>query len=183
MKAHHLGVVALTVVAVAMVAIPVVASEASTVAPCTSAQLAITGVAAQGAAVSAGEVVVYHNRSAVACSLHGYPTVVMLGDAAHRALLARDERNGYLGGWSGYSSKSGPTPLPTVDLRAHGGVASSLIQWVGCSTGQQRGCVIYHDWWVEPPGATRPVDLRGTALVLRYPSANPVVPGNSGIAS
>ena len=75
------------------------AAHATRASACTSAQLTLTGVAAEGTAVSAGEIVDYHNVSGVACSLHGYPTVVMLGDAAGRALLARDERDGYLGGW------------------------------------------------------------------------------------
>ncbi len=175
---------ALTVLALAWVVVPASgATSATTPTPCTSAQLAVTGVAAEGAAVSAGEIVRYRNVSDAACTLHGYPIVVMLGDSAHRALLARDERDGYLGGWGGYSSTSGPTPLPVVELRARGGVASSLIQWVGCSTGQQPGCVLYHRWWVEPPGGTRPVELRGDGLLLRYPSANPVVPGARGTAS
>lgn len=147
---------------------------------CRDTQLAITGVEAPGAAVTAGWVVRYKNVTATACTLTGYPNIVGVNFVTGKSFAAAHRRNGYIGGWQrSYSGE--PKPLPTVVLRAQSGVASSMVEYLGASPAPS--CPIVTSLWVNVPGGTRPFVLKVSTLVCGQFNANPIVPGTAGWAN
>ncbi|HEY5265990.1 MAG TPA: DUF4232 domain-containing protein [Acidimicrobiales bacterium] len=153
---------------------------ATAVARCRDTQLATTGVEASGAAVTTGWVVRYKNVSATACTLTGYPNIVGVNFETGKSFAATHRRNGYIGGWQrSYSGK--PKPLPTVVLTARGGVASSMVEYLGASPAPS--CPIVTSLWVNVPGGARPFVLKVSTVVCGQFNANPIVPGNAGWAN
>jgi len=72
------------------------------------------------------------------CTLSGYPSVKMTGAAKTASVVvARKTQNGYLGGLGGTGAA---LALPVVKLRAHGGIASSMVE--GDDTPPQRRHVL-----------------------------------------
>jgi hypothetical protein len=157
-----------------------VRADAAALPRCRDTQLAITGVEAPGAAVTAGWIVRYMNVAASACTLTGYPNIVAVNFVTGKSFAAAHQRNGSIGGWRrSYSGQ--PKALPTVVLRARKGVASSMVEYLGASPAPS--CPIVTSLWVNVPGGTRPFVLKVSTLVCGYFSANPIVPGTAGWAN
>jgi hypothetical protein len=149
---------------------------------CRDTQLVVTGVQANGAAVTDGWVVRYKNASATACTLEGYPNVVEMIFATGKSQAAKREHFGYIGGWQ-RSRIGAPKSLPTVVLRARTGVASSMVEWVSTGTAQGSSCPVFTSLWVNVPGGTRAYVMKSWMLVCTYLEANPFVPGDVGWAN
>ena len=138
-----------------------------------------------------GEILIFQNRSSVACQNFGFALVrVPLGSgplsnqngAAKRSapgssVNAIDQMNSYAGGISG-SVPNQRLTLPVVSLLAYSGSASATIVWN--EEGASKACP-----WI------RSIDLRwkvsGVRLQLSYPhllcrgiDVTPIVPGSSG---
>ncbi len=147
--------------------------------PCRVGQLVATpGVSPASAAVTNAAVIVFRNVSARACTLHGYAHVVAMAARGTPRAVARDERDGYLGGWMGFR-RGVALPPPTVTLRARGGEASEMVQVTGGI-----GCPVIAVLWVTIPGGREAVRVAAQMMAcLRFgASVNPIVPGATGSA-
>ena len=148
-------------------------SEVALVLPrCVATQLRVSGLEANGAAVSAGWIVRLRNASAHSCSLSGYPSVKGINQWNGAVLTAAHTRNSYIGGWN--SSK----PVPTVDLKAKGGVASFLIDFV--SNNNYRACPYVTRLRVSIPRSTTVFILKARLQVCKFFQVHPFVPGLTG---
>ena len=149
------------------------ASEAAGGLPrCNATQLRVSGLEANGAAVTGGWIVRLRNVSAHACTLSGYPTVRGINLWNGAALTAAHTVNSYIGGW--LSGKA----LPTVDLKAKGGVASFLIDFVG--NNNYRACPYVTSFRVSVPHSTTVFPLKSRLQVCKYFQVHPFVPGQTG---
>jgi hypothetical protein len=149
------------------------ATEVPLVVPrCAATQLRVSGIEANGAAVSAGWIVRLRNASAHSCTLSSYPSVRGINQWNGAVLTAAHTRNSYIGGWN--SSK----PVPTVDLKAKGGVASFLIDFV--TNNNYRACPYVIMLRVSIPRSTNIFTLKSRLQVCKYFQVHPFVPGLSG---
>ena len=125
------------------------AANAGVMSVCEANQVRIT---VDGGSAGAGHIGIQFrvkNRTALSCSLRGYPTVVLL-DTARRPLPTTDR-------WGGPDYLSGSRPVRTVRL-APGGSAYFIMEWVHFPEPGQT-CPTGRSLLILPPGAA-------TALVL-----------------
>lgn len=149
------------------------ASEVAVGLPrCAATQLRVSGLEANGAAVSAGWIVRLRNASAHACTLSGYPSVRGINQWNGAVLTAAHTLNSYIGGWP--SGKA----IPTVDLKAKGGVASFLIDFV--TNNNYRACPYVTSLRVSVPHSTTVFTLKSRLQVCKYFQVHPFVPGLTG---
>jgi len=140
---------------------------------CNATQLRVSGIDANGAAVTGGWIVRLRNVSGHACSLTGYPSVQGVNQWNGAVLTAAHTRDSYIGGWQ--SNK----PLPIVDLRAKGGVASFLVDFVGGNN--YLACPYLNTLHVRIPHSVTVFTLLSTRLqVCKYFEAHPFVSGLTG---
>jgi len=139
---------------------------------CSATQLRVSGLEANGAAVSAGWIVRLRNLSARGCSLSGYPSVRGINQWNGAVLTAAHTLNSYIGGWP--SGKA----IPTVDLKAKGGVASFLIDFV--TNNDYRACPYVTSLRVSVPHSTSVFTLKSRLQVCKYFQVHPFVPGRTG---
>ncbi len=157
-----------------------VSSAAAALPPCRAAQLAVTDVAGNGAALTFPWIIHYKNISSSSCALTGYPTVVGTDKWTRRLFAATHTLNSYTGGWMGYRANAQPKPVPTVALRARTGVASSMI--VALVNDNWRVCHVFTSIRVTVPGSTTPFVLTSLIEDCKYFQAHPIVPGTTGRA-
>jgi hypothetical protein len=149
------------------------ATEVALVLPrCAATQLRVSGIEANGAAVSAGWIVRLRNASAHSCTLSGYPSVQGINQWNGAVLTAAHTLNSYIGGWN--SSK----PVPTVDLKAKGGVASFLLDFV--TNNNYRACPYVTMLRVSIPRSTTVFTLKSRLQVCKYFQVHPFLPGRTG---
>jgi hypothetical protein len=149
------------------------ASEVAVGLPrCNATQLRVSGLEANGAAVSFGWIVRLRNEGAHGCSLSGYPSVRGINQWNGAVLTATHTLNSYIGGWP--SGKA----VPTVDLKAKGGVASFLIDFV--TNNDYRACPYVTSLRVSVPHSTTVFTLRSRLQVCKYFQVHPFVPGLTG---
>jgi hypothetical protein len=139
---------------------------------CNATQLRVSGLEASGAAVSAGWIVRLRNTSAHGCRLTGYPSVRGINQWNGAVLTAAHTLNSYIGGWP--SDKA----LPTVDLKAKGGVASFLIDFV--TNNDYRACPYVTSLRVSVPHSTTVFTLKSRLQVCKYFQVHPFVAGLTG---
>jgi hypothetical protein len=162
-----------------------VPAVATGLARCSDSQLVVTAAELPGVAVTGGWVIRYRNVSSSTCTLSGYPTIIGLVSAMGPVQAAAETTSGALGGWQ--PNVPGPKkPLPTVVLRAKGGMASSVVEFV-TGTGNllcpsKRYPLWFHSLWLDLPGGMRPFALTVSMIVCAYFEANPMVAGTTGIA-
>ena len=149
------------------------ASEVAVVQPrCNATQLRVSGLEAIGAAVTGGWIVRLRNEGAHGCSLSGYPSVRGINQWNGAVLTAAHTLNSYIGGWP--SGKA----IHTIDLKAKGGVASFLIDFVGGNN--IRGCPYVTSLRVSIPHSTTVFNLRSRLQVCKYFQVHPFVLGLTG---
>ena len=139
---------------------------------CVATQLRVSGVEADGAAVSAGWIVRLRNPGDNGCTLSGYPSVQGINQWNGAVLTAAHIRNSYIGGWN--STK----PVPTVVLKAKGGVASFLIDFV--TNNNYRACPYVTRLRVSVPRSTTVFNLKVRLQVCKFFQVHPFVPGLTG---
>jgi hypothetical protein len=139
---------------------------------CNAAQLRASGLGANGAAVTDGWIVRLRNASAHGCSLSGYPSVRGINHWNGAVLTAAHTLNSYIGG-----SPSGKAIHP-VDLKANGGVASFLIDFIAGD--DIRACPYVTSLRVSVPHSTTAFALKSSLQVCKYFQVHPFVPGLSG---
>lgn len=139
---------------------------------CDAAQLRVSGLEANGAAVSFGWIVRLRNESAQGCSLSGYPSVRGINQWNGAVLTAAHTLNSYIGGWP-----LGKAIHP-IDLKAHGGVASFLIDFV---TGNDiRACPYVTTLRISVPHSRTVFTLKSQLEACKYFQVHPFVAGLSG---
>jgi hypothetical protein len=149
------------------------ANEFSVTLPrCTPAQLRVSGVEANGAAVTGGWIVRFRNASAHECSLSGYASVRGINQWNGAVLTAAHTLNSYIGG---SPSNKG---IPTIDLKAGGGVASILIDFV--SGNNIRACPYVTSLRVSVPHSTTVFTLKVRLQVCKHFQVHPFVFGLTG---
>ena len=96
--------------------------------------------------------------------------------------------SGVLGGWQPYSIGV-QKPLPTVVVRAKGGMASSVVEFVpgigNLLCPSKRYPLLFHSLWLNVPAGTRPFVLNLSAMpmiVCSHFVTTPIVPGTTGSA-
>ena len=139
---------------------------------CNATQLRVSGLEASGAAVNGGWIVRLRNASAHGCTLSGYPSVRGINQWNGAVLTAAHTLNSYIGGWP--SGKA----IPTVDLKAKGGVASFLIDFV--TNNDYRACPYVTSLRVSVPHSTTVFTLKSRLQVCKYFQVHPFVPGLTG---
>jgi hypothetical protein len=138
--------------------------------PCTNAQIDVTSTPppAGGAAGHQGVVLLFHNHSAVACTMSGYAKVVGIDSHAHPAGTAANTLTGMIGGC--YCA----TP-PTLYL-SPGVTVSSVVEG---NIGGPGPCTAFVTMVITPPGLSS-----STVIYTGVPSCgfvtHPVVTGHSG---
>jgi hypothetical protein len=145
-----------------------------------ASQLAVSGSNGGGAGVTWSWALHYKNLSSASRQLHGYPTVVGMNVATSWIQLAVHKPNGYMGGWLKFTSNGKLKPLPEVLLRAHGGVASSMIEVSSALTA--KSCPEISTPWVGILSGGRPFALKSNFLDRKDFETNSFVPGAKGRA-
>jgi uncharacterized protein DUF4232 len=154
-------------------------ASASSPGRCQETQIDV-GIVSRGVALGhVGEAVVITNISSSACTLTGYPTVRFSGAASVVVSVARKTLNGYIGG---LGAAGVVLPLPVVTLRAHGGMASSLIEGEDNPAGNARSCVTYTKVSVTLPHLNPPYRITSRFPGCVRPQVHPLVKGSSGDA-
>jgi hypothetical protein len=139
---------------------------------CSAMQLRVSGLEANGAAVSFGWIVRLRNEGARDCSLSGYPSVRGINQWNGAVLTAAHTLNSYIGGWP-----LGKAVHP-IDLKANGGVASFLVDFV---TGNNvRACPYVTSLRVSVPHSGTVFVLKSQLQVCKYFQVHPFVPGPTG---
>jgi hypothetical protein len=139
---------------------------------CDATQLRVSGHEANGAAVSFGWIVRLRNEGVHGCSLSGYPSVRGINQWNGAVLIAAHTLNSYLGGWP--SDKI----VHPVDLKAKGGVASFLIDFVAGNN--IRACPYVTSLRISVPHSRTVFSLKSQLQVCKYFQVHPFVAGRSG---
>ena len=136
--------------------------------------------------------VVVRNAGSSACSLSGYPRVLVpLDDHRDPSVQRSSQRvmppgsrasvhdtiSTYAGGYSGPVTKSGRVTLPRVELSARTGVASFNIEWIEISP---KACPIAQDLEIGLRGNAANFTNRQVLFVCSGVEVTPFVPGDSG---
>ena len=149
------------------------ANEFSVTVPrCNPAQLRVSGVEANGAAVTGGWIVRFRNASDHECSLSGYASVRGIDQWNGAVLTAAHTFNSYIGG---SPSNEG---IRTVDLMARRGVASILVDFV--SGNNIRACPYVTSLRVSVPYSTTVFNLKVRLQVCKHFQVHPFVSGSTG---
>ena len=115
------------------------------------------------------------NVSANACRLTGYPTVRMSVGASAVTTVAKRTRSGYMGGLAGATA-----PLPIVTLRAHGGMASSMVEGSHLPIGDAVSCTTYTKVSITLASLQPPYRFTTRFPGCVRPQVHPVVKGSTG---
>ncbi|MGD0853957.1 MAG: DUF4232 domain-containing protein [Acidimicrobiales bacterium] len=152
-------------------------AAASSLSRCQETQIDVDIVSRGAALGNVGDAIVITNVSSSACTVTGYPTVRFTGGPGVAASVARKTLNGYIGGLGAPGTK---LPLPVVTLRAHGGVASSLIEGDDNPVGNARSCVRYTKVSVSLPHLSPPYRIATRFPGCVRPQVHPLVKGSDG---
>ncbi len=107
---------------------PLAQVSASVVPACSLRQLAVTSKSQVGAGGTDGGVLLFRNITSRACSLTGYPVVVVRGQKNGTTIRAAHVLSGMLGGWDWSGLPPRPRP-PVVVLSGKTGFASDWYQY------------------------------------------------------
>jgi hypothetical protein len=118
---------------------------------------------------------VFTNRGAQPCRLHGYPGVAALDANGNQVAQARRTPNGYLGGLATGQQ------LPTVTL-ATGQSASALVEALAFSPADGSACAAYQGLLVTAPDDTESTGLPWRTDGCTDLQIHPIVPGSDGRA-
>lgn len=136
---------------------------------CADGQVTVTAGRSNGAAGHIGAPLVFHNTSATACTLYGFPGVAGLDSHGKQVVQAQRVTHGYMG-----------SSILTTVLLAPGAAASALVVGVDVPNGDIASCPTFPALLVTPPGSHT-----STKVALSMPGCptlqvSPVVTGTKG---
>jgi hypothetical protein len=158
--------------AVALSGCDVAASDA--VAPCRAGAIVVTAGQFGVGPGHFGGGLLFTNRGAATCTLHGYPVVHAVPAGRGRAAAAKNTSRGYLGGLL-----PGVTHPPTVTL-APGAVASAVLEGSVSTVPRSPACPSDDALLVAIPGSGATTRLAIETSSCSHLEVHPIVPGRSG---
>ncbi len=152
-------------------------ANAAAIGRCQETQLDLRWTSGGAGVGHVAELIVITNISSSACKMTGYPSVTMTGGPSVVAAVAKKTRSGYLGGLGGPNAN---VPIPVITLRAHGGVASSMVEGGDVPVGTAVACVEYAKVSVALPGLSPPYRFTTKFPGCVRPQVHPIVKGSRG---
>jgi hypothetical protein len=182
--AHVRSLIATTIATALLMSVVFVATfradraYANAVGQCQETQLDVKWVPDGAGLGHVADLIVVTNISADTCTLSGYPSVKMTGAAKTASVVvARKTQNGYLGGLGGTGAA---LALPVVKLRAHGGIASSMVEGDDTPPGNAVTCLLFTKVSVAIPRLSPTYRLTIKFPGCVRPEVHPIVKGTSG---
>ncbi len=145
---------------------------------CTTGQLTISLVGAQGGLSHAGYIILFKNTGNP-CQIHGYPGLDGVNSDGVVVVSAQRTPNGMLGGLP-----NGVTAEPNVDLTT-GQTASAIFEGIDGPVASLGPCAQYTVLVITPPNETHSVRIASPDPTdpICYPQVHPVVAGSTGGAN
>lgn len=165
---HAAAAVAASALTVGGVAVASTAAGATSYPSCGDHALAVTTTPSDSGMGHSARVLLFRNKTAHTCTLHGYPGLDALSASGHVLAHAQRTPGGYLGGGR----------LRTVVVRP-GHYAAAAVEWLNFNPTTSGDCRYAHSIAVTPANTADTVDLPTSVSVCEL-QVHPTVGGAPG---